>query len=138
MGRPSRSGLSTTSATHFSKTFSIQYEDKNGEQKLANQTCYGISERCIAALISLHGDDKGLILPPAVAPVQAVIVPITIGKRHDDVMAAAEKLKSDLEAAGFRVKTRHPRHAARGEILLVGTPGRPAPARTGAKGSRFW
>ena len=48
---------------HFSRTFSIQYEDKNGEQKVAYQTCYGISERCIAALISVHGDDKGLILP---------------------------------------------------------------------------
>jgi len=90
--------------THFSKTFSINYEDKNGEQQLANQTCYGISERCIAALISLHGDDKGLILPPAVAPVQAVIVPITIGKRHDDVLAAAQNLEADLMAAGFRVK----------------------------------
>ena len=74
------------------------------EQQLANQTCYGISERCIAALISIHGDDKGLILPPAVAPVQAIIVPITIGKRHDDVLAAAKKLESDLKAAGFRVK----------------------------------
>jgi len=90
--------------THFSKTFSINYEDKNGEQKLANQTCYGISERSIAALLSLHGDDKGLILPPAVAPVQAVIVPITIGKRHEDVLAAAQKLEADLKAAGFRVK----------------------------------
>jgi len=88
---------------HFSRTFSIQYEDKNGEQKIAYQTCYGISERSIAALISVHGDDKGLILPPAVATLQAVIVPITIGKRRDDVLAAANKLKSDLEAAGFRV-----------------------------------
>src|SRR5208283_2665627 len=88
---------------HFSRTFAIRYEDKNGEQKVAYQTCYGISERCIAALISVHGDDKGLILPPAVATFQAVIVPITIGKRHDDVLAAAEKLKANLEAAGLRV-----------------------------------
>jgi prolyl-tRNA synthetase len=89
---------------HFSRTFNIMYEDKNGEQKLAQQTCYGISERSIAALISIHGDDKGLILPPAVATIQAVIVPITIGKRHDDVMAAAQKLSKDLTTAGFRVK----------------------------------
>ena len=89
---------------HFSRTFNITYEDKNGEQKLAQQTCYGISERSIAALISIHGDDRGLILPPAVATIQAVIVPITIGKRHADVMAAAQKLKTDLTAAGFRVK----------------------------------
>jgi prolyl-tRNA synthetase len=52
----------------------------------------------------MHGDDKGLILPPIAAPVQAVIVPITIGKRHEDVLAAAENLKNDLTAAGFRVK----------------------------------
>ena len=89
---------------HFSRTFNITFEDKNGEQKLAQQTCYGISERSIAALISVHGDDRGLILPPAVATLQAVIVPITIGKRHADVMAAAQKLKTDLTAAGFRVK----------------------------------
>jgi len=90
--------------THFSKTFSITYEDKDGTQQLAHQTCYGISERSIAALISMHGDDKGLILPPAAAPIQAVIVPITIGKRHDDVLAAAQKLEADLKSAGFRVK----------------------------------
>ena len=103
-GRTLQIGTVHHLGTHFSKTFDIKYEDKNGEQQLANQTCYGISERCIAALISMHGDDKGLILPPAVAPVQAVIVPITIGKRHDDVLAAAQKLESDLKAAGFRVK----------------------------------
>ncbi len=89
---------------HFSRTFNIMYEDMNGGQKLAQQTCYGISERSIAALISVHGDDKGLILPPAVATLQAVIVPITIGKRHEDVMAAAQKLNKDLTSAGFRVK----------------------------------
>jgi prolyl-tRNA synthetase len=89
---------------HFSRTFNITYEDKNGEQKLAQQTCYGISERSIAALISIHGDDKGLILPPCVATLQAVIVPITIGKRHEDVMAGAQQLLTDLSTAGFRVK----------------------------------
>ena len=89
---------------HFSRTFNITYEDKNGVQKFAQQTCYGISERSIAALISIHGDDKGLIFPPAVAPIQAVIVPITIGKRHEDVLAASKKLKTDLTTAGFRVK----------------------------------
>lgn len=89
---------------HFSRTFNITYEDKNGEQKLAQQTCYGISERSIAALISMHGDDKGLILPPCVATVQIVIIPITIGKRHEDVMAASQQLATDLTAAGYRVK----------------------------------
>jgi prolyl-tRNA synthetase len=89
---------------HFSRTFNITFENKNGEQILAQQTCYGISERSIAALISIHGDDKGLILPPAVATFQVVIVPILIGKRHDDVMAAAQQLTCELTSAGFRVK----------------------------------
>ena len=90
---------------HFSKTFSITFEDPEGVQRYAYQTCYGISERSIAALISLHGDDKGLVLPPGMAPVQVVIVPITIGKRKDDVSAAALSVESTLKSAGFRVKT---------------------------------
>ncbi|MEI6294111.1 MAG: proline--tRNA ligase [Methanomicrobiales archaeon] len=90
---------------HFSKTFSITFEDPEGVQRHAYQTCYGISERSIAALISLHGDDKGLVLPPAMAPVQIVIVPITIGKRKDDVAAAALSVESTLKSAGYRVKT---------------------------------
>jgi len=89
---------------HFSKTFEIRYEDINGEQQYTQQTCYGISERCIAALLSLHGDDKGLVLPPVVAPVQMVIVPITIGKRHEDVIASAQSLEQELRSAGFRVR----------------------------------
>jgi prolyl-tRNA synthetase len=90
---------------HFSQTFSITFEDPEGVQRHAYQTCYGISERSIAALISLHGDDKGLVLPPAMAPVQIVIVPIPIGKRKDDVAAAASSVESTLKSAGFRVKT---------------------------------
>ncbi len=89
---------------HFSRTFDIRFEDAEGEQQLVFQTCYGISERSIAALISLHGDDRGLILPPAVAPVQVTIVPIPIGKRKDEVHDAAAAIADTLTAAGFRVK----------------------------------
>ena len=103
-GRTLQIGTVHHLGTHFSKTFAITYEDTKGEQQFANQTCYGISERCIAALIGVHGDDKGLILPPAVAAVQIVIVPITIGKRHDDVLASAQKLEEELKCAGFRTK----------------------------------
>lgn len=90
---------------HFSRTFDITYEDPEGGQQLAHQTCYGISERCIAALISTHGDDKGLVLPPAVAPVQIAIVPIFMKKREEEVRAAAETLETELKEAGYRVKT---------------------------------
>jgi len=77
--------------SNFAKTFDIKYEDINGEQVLAQQTCYGISERSIAALISIHGDDKGLVFPPEVAPTQVVVIPIIFGK-SDDVITAFESL----------------------------------------------
>ncbi|MDD4126285.1 MAG: proline--tRNA ligase [Methanomicrobium sp.] len=89
---------------NFSKTFDLKYEDENGEQKLAFQTCYGISERCIAALLSIHGDDKGLVLPPEVAPVQVVIVPIIIKKSAEEVLSAAKNLEKEIKDAGLRVK----------------------------------
>ncbi len=89
---------------HFSKTFQITYEDASGEQQFAFQTCYGISERSIAALVSIHGDDRGLTLPPEAAPVQVVVVPITIGKRKEEVAAAAEEIRRAIAAEGYRVK----------------------------------
>ncbi|MDD4163473.1 MAG: proline--tRNA ligase [Methanothrix sp.] len=87
----------------FAKTYEITYEAENGEQKLVSQTCYGISERCIAALISVHGDGKGLILPWGVAPAQAVIVPILLGDK-EKVLAVCQKLQGELAAARMRVQ----------------------------------
>ncbi len=89
---------------HFSKTFSMTYEDAKGEQQFCYQTCYGISERSIAALISMHGDDAGLFIPPAVAPVQIIIIPIVVKKRTDEVMAAVAALEEELRCAGYRTK----------------------------------
>ncbi|MDN7025172.1 proline--tRNA ligase [Methanoculleus sp. FWC-SCC1] len=100
---------------HFSKTYNITFEGADGEHHYAYQTCYGISERSIAALISVHGDDRGLVLPPETAPLQAVIVPIIVGKRRDEVLSAAAALEDDLKAAGFsvRVDTRDLRPGAK-------------------------
>ena len=84
--------------SNFAKTFDIKYEDLNGEQQYAYQTCYGISERSIAALISIHGDNKGLVFPPEVAPIQVVIIPILFGKSEEITSACravAERLKSE-------------------------------------------
>lgn len=89
---------------HFSKTFEITYEDAEGQQQYVYQTCYGISERCIAATIGVHGDDKGLVLPPKVAPVQVVVIPIIMKKRAEEVLAAAEALKAELEDSGLKVR----------------------------------
>ena len=89
---------------HFSRTFGIRYEDEKGDQQYAFQTCSGISERSIAAVIGVHGDDRGLVFPPEVAPVQVVIVPIIVGKRKDEVIEAARSLKAELVSAGYRVE----------------------------------
>jgi len=84
-------------STNFAKTFDIKYEDRTGNQQFVNQTCYGISERCIAAIISVHGDDKGLVLPPEIAPTQIVIIPIFSAKADSEtVMNACTELKQEL------------------------------------------
>lgn len=101
-GRALQIGTVHHLADHFSRTFEITYEDPTGEQRYAHQTCYGISERCLAAVIGVHGDDRGLVLPPAIAPVQVVVVPIIVGARGDEVKEAAQKLRDELEAQGLR------------------------------------
>ncbi|MDP2845047.1 MAG: proline--tRNA ligase [Candidatus Methanoperedens sp.] len=88
--------------SNFAKTFDIKYEDINGEQVYAQQTCYGISERSIAALISIHGDDRGLVFPPEVAPIQVVVIPILFGK-SDEITKACRDVANRLEEKGLRV-----------------------------------
>ena len=90
--------------TNFSVPYDITYEDENGEHKHVHQTTYGMSERLLGALISVHGDDDGLVLPPAVAPFQVVIVPILSKKNAEEVTSAAERLRDELTAGGIRVK----------------------------------
>ncbi len=90
--------------TNFSEPYNITYEDENGDHKYVHQTTYGMSERLLGAVISVHGDDKGLCLPPAVAPFEVVIIPILGKNSKEDVSAAAVKMKEDLEAAGIRTK----------------------------------
>ncbi|MGZ4911220.1 MAG: His/Gly/Thr/Pro-type tRNA ligase C-terminal domain-containing protein, partial [Halobacteriota archaeon] len=88
--------------TNFAKTFDVTYEDRDGKKQFVNQTCYGISERCIAAVISVHGDDKGLILPPEIAPVQVVIIPIFSKQADSDaILKACSEIR--LELSHYRV-----------------------------------
>ncbi|HJJ32769.1 MAG TPA: proline--tRNA ligase [Methanocorpusculum sp.] len=104
-GRTLQIGTVHHLGSHFSKAFNITYEDINGEQQFASQTCFGISERCIAAVIGVHGDDKGLVLPATVAPTQVVIIPIIVGKRGEEILSAVKVLEEELKGAGLRVKT---------------------------------
>lgn len=90
--------------TNFSVPYNITYEDENGDHKYVHQTTYGMSERLLGAMVSVHGDDSGLVLPPAVAPFQVVIVPIVSKKSGDAVAAEAERVRAALAGAGVRVK----------------------------------
>ena len=90
--------------TNFSEPYDITYEDENGDHKYVHQTTYGMSERLLGAVISVHGDDKGLCLPPAVAPFEVVIIPILGKNSKEEVSAAAIEMKKELEAAGIRTK----------------------------------
>ena len=87
----------------FAKTFEITFETPEGEHEYAYQTCYGLSDRVIASVIGIHGDDSGLCLPPEVSPYQIVIVPIIFKKGGEEVIAACSEIQSKLKDAGFRV-----------------------------------
>jgi prolyl-tRNA synthetase len=90
---------------NFAKAFEIQFVDQNNTLQFAETTSWGLSTRMIGAIIMTHGDDQGLVLPPRLAPIQAVIVPIY---KNDDeksrVMAVADRIFMELKAAGIRIK----------------------------------
>ena len=88
----------------FAKTFDITFENKEGEHVYAYQTCYGLSDRVIASLIGIHGDEKGLVLPPEVAPKQVVIVPIIFKDKGEEVMNKCLEIKENLEKLNIRVQ----------------------------------
>jgi len=87
----------------FARVFDITFLDSDGQLKHVWQTSWGASHRLIGALIMVHGDDRGLVLPPRVAPIQVVIVPITTKKAKDEVLERARQLAQDL-GKRFRVK----------------------------------
>ncbi|MGI6115157.1 proline--tRNA ligase [Luoshenia tenuis] len=101
-GRALQAGTSHNLGQHFAKVFDIKFLDKDGSHKYAWQTSWGTSTRMIGAIVMVHGDERGLVLPPKVAPIQVVILPIAAHK--EGVLDKAYELKARLEAAGIRVK----------------------------------
>ncbi len=88
---------------NFSKPYDIKYEDERGEHRYVHQTTYGMSERLVGAIVAIHGDDKGIVLPPDVAPIQVVVVPILAKGASETVNSAAKSLFDDLRRSGVRV-----------------------------------
>ena len=90
---------------NFAKAFEIQYLDKNNSLQFCETTSWGLSTRMVGAIIMTHGDDQGLVLPPRLAPIQAVIVPIYKNDAEKSkVMEVADRVFIELKAAGIRLK----------------------------------
>ena len=99
-GKALQSGTSHNFGDGFAKAFGIQFTDKDNQLKYVHQTSWGVSTRIIGAIIMVHGDDSGLVLPPEIAPTQVMIIPIQ--QKKEGVLENAYELQSKL--GGFRVK----------------------------------
>ena len=97
-GKALQSGTSHMLGQNFAKAFDIQFSDENNELQYVWQTSWGLSTRIIGGLIMSHSDDNGLVLPPRIAPISVVIVPILSGneKEDKDICAKAEEIKKNL------------------------------------------
>ena len=99
-GKALQSGTSHNFGDGFAKAFDIQFTDKDNTLKYVHQTSWGVSTRIIGAIIMVHGDDNGLVLPPRIAPVQIMVVPVQ--QQQEGVLDKAYELKEVL--SGFKVK----------------------------------
>ncbi|HXW44314.1 MAG TPA: proline--tRNA ligase [Streptosporangiaceae bacterium] len=102
-GRALQAGTSHYMGTNFARAFGIQYTAASGDLELCRTTSWGMSSRMIGGVIMTHGDDRGLVLPPALAPYQVVVVPVGRGDLSQDVLPAAQAVAADLRAAAIRV-----------------------------------
>lgn len=93
-GKALQNGTSHNFGDNFAKAFNIQYTDKNGSLQYVHQTSWGVTTRLIGAIIMVHGDDSGLVLPPKIAPIQVVIVPIA--QHKEGVLDKARELKDRI------------------------------------------
>ncbi|MBQ8108514.1 MAG: proline--tRNA ligase [Ruminococcus sp.] len=101
-GKALQAGTSHYFGDGFAKAFNIQFTGRDNKLAFPHQTSWGVTTRLIGAVIMTHGDDNGLVLPPAIAPVQAVIIPIQQFK--EGVLEKAQEIGDKLKALGVRVK----------------------------------
>ncbi|MFZ0966454.1 MAG: His/Gly/Thr/Pro-type tRNA ligase C-terminal domain-containing protein, partial [Candidatus Bathyarchaeia archaeon] len=103
-GKALQMGTSHQLGQNFSKVFGIKFLDQNEKERFVWQTSWGFSTRMIGALVMVHGDDKGLVLPPKVTPIQAVIIPIPYKDVDEDlVLAKAKDVYEKLQKRGISV-----------------------------------
>jgi len=113
-GRALQSGTSHYMGTNFARAFNIQYAAPSGELEYCHTTSWGMSARMVGGVIMTHGDDKGLVLPPRLAPYQVVIVPIGRGDQAEQVLASAGELADRLRRAGIRTHVDNRPHLSPG------------------------
>ncbi len=101
-GKALQAGTSHYFGDGFARAFDIQYADQTNQLRYPHQTSWGVTTRMIGGIIMTHGDDNGLVLPPAVAPIQVVVVPAAMHK--EGVLEANRALTDRIRAAGYRVK----------------------------------
>ena len=105
---PNGRTLQVASCHHYrdqwAKAFDVKYEDIDAKQQYVHQTTYGMSERLLGAIVGMHGDDDGLIMPPAIAPFQVVICPMIRKNSEVDTVAKSEEIANILRKSGIRVK----------------------------------
>ena len=99
-GKALQSGTSHNFGDGFAKAFEVQFADKDNSLKYVHQTSWGVSTRMIGGIIMVHGDDNGLVLPPKIAPVQVIVIPVQ--QQKEGVLDKAYELRDRL--SGFRVK----------------------------------
>ena len=104
-GKALQAGTSHFLGDNFAKAFDVKFANQNGNLEYVWATSWGVSTRLMGALIMTHGDDKGLVLPPNLAPIQVVIVPIFKGKDQlVEISIVAKKIKDELESKSIRVQ----------------------------------
>jgi prolyl-tRNA synthetase len=143
-GKALQAGTSHNLGQNFAKAFDVTFQDQNGEQQLVYATSWGMSTRMIGALVMTHGDDQGLVLPPRLAPLSVVFIPIFKGKvGHGEILDYINKIAQSLDGdINYRVDSREeytpgwkfneweragvpirvevgPRDLQRGEVMLV-------------------
>ena len=101
-GKALQGGTSHNFGNGFAKAFDIQFLDSDNQLKYAYETSWGVSTRIIGGIIMTHGDDSGLVLPPSVAPIQVVVIPVQ--QHKEGVIDAANAIADKLKSAGYRVK----------------------------------
>ena len=104
-GKALQAGTSHFLGQNFAKSFDVQYTDKEGQMQYVWATSWGVSTRLMGALVMAHGDDNGLVLPPKLAPIQVVMVPIfKTEEEQSRILEKMNELKKALEAEGHTVK----------------------------------